>query len=96
MKKKFKNIFNNFQDAYFEADRNGKFTLVGPAALQMYGYNSESELIGLAAENLYADQQVERTTSIIIQHTKYTGFCNSGKTKRWICILGFNERAKAI
>ncbi|MFZ4400356.1 MAG: PAS domain S-box protein [Bacteroidales bacterium] len=52
---KLKNIFNNLQDAFFQVDINGKFTLVSPSAVLMYAYNSENEMLGLPAENLYAN-----------------------------------------
>ena len=52
---RFHNIFNNLQDAYFEADKKGKLTFVSPSALKMYGYNSAEELLGINAVNLYAD-----------------------------------------
>ena len=55
---RFKGIFNNLQDAFFQADINGKFTLVSPSALQMYGFQSADEMIGMPAINLYANVSV--------------------------------------
>ncbi len=102
--KKFKNIFNNFQDAYFEADRNGKFTLVGPAALQMYGYNSESELIGLPAENLYANPEVrEELLQLLSSSPSIRDFVSQAKRKDgsafWVSMnvqKQFNENEEFI
>jgi PAS domain S-box-containing protein len=51
-----KGILDNLQDAYFQADMSGKFTMANPAALRMYGYDSFTELLGQPAQNLYADQ----------------------------------------
>lgn len=48
-------IFNNMQDAYFEADSTGKFTMVNPMALKMYGLTAEDVIIGEPATSLYAD-----------------------------------------
>ena len=48
-----KGIFENLQDAYFQADLTGKFTLVSPSAIKMYGYRSLDELLGQQAELLY-------------------------------------------
>ncbi len=55
---RFRSIFNNLQDAFFRADINGNFTLISPSAVQMYGYNSTEELIGMPAVNLYANPLV--------------------------------------
>jgi PAS domain S-box-containing protein len=102
--KKFKNIFNNFQDAYFEADRNGKFTLVGPAALQIYGYNSESELIGLPAEYLYANPEVrEELLQLLSSSPSIRDFVSQAKRKDgsafWVSMnvqKQFNENEEFI
>jgi two-component system cell cycle sensor histidine kinase/response regulator CckA len=48
-------IFENMPDAYFRADRDGRFLLVNPCAARQWGYDSTSEMIGLPAEQLYAD-----------------------------------------
>ncbi len=48
-------ILENLQDAYFQADLGGKFSLVNPAAVKMFGYISVEEMIGKAAESLYAN-----------------------------------------
>jgi PAS domain S-box-containing protein len=48
-----KNIFKTLQDTYFQADLSGKFGLVSPSALKMYGYRSVDELLGQPAEILY-------------------------------------------
>ncbi|MEI6277334.1 MAG: PAS domain S-box protein, partial [Prolixibacteraceae bacterium] len=53
---KFRSIFNNLQDAFFQADLSGRFTLVSPSAVRMYGYDSESEMKGMPASKLYADE----------------------------------------
>jgi len=55
---RFKGIFNNLQDAFFQADINGKFTLVSPSAVEMYGFQSAEEMIGMPAINLYANVSV--------------------------------------
>jgi PAS domain S-box-containing protein/putative nucleotidyltransferase with HDIG domain len=48
-------ILDNLQDAYFQTDLSGKFTVVNPRAVQMYSYSSTNGLIGQPASNLYAD-----------------------------------------
>jgi PAS domain S-box-containing protein len=54
-KHELQNIFNNLQDAYFQADINGIFTKVSPSAVRMYRYKSAEEMIGMPAANLYAN-----------------------------------------
>ncbi len=55
---RFKSIFNNLQDAFFQADLKGNFTLISPSAASMYGYLSTEEMIGMPAISLYADHTV--------------------------------------
>ena len=50
-------ILDNLQDAYFQADSAGRFTIVNPKAVVMYGYQSIEELIGLNAEILYENTE---------------------------------------
>ncbi|MFZ4398977.1 MAG: PAS domain S-box protein [Bacteroidales bacterium] len=54
-KLELQNIFNNLQDAYFQADIKGIFTKVSPSAVRMYRYKSAEEMIGMPAVNLYAN-----------------------------------------
>jgi PAS domain S-box-containing protein len=65
-----KGIFNNLQDAYFRADLSGKFTIVSPSAVKMFGYDNENELIGQPAEIPYADPN-ER--AVLLERLKITG-----------------------
>jgi len=58
-----KGIFENLQDAYFQTDIKGNFTVVSPSAIKMYGFESVDELIGQPAEILYFDHQ-ERDSMI--------------------------------
>lgn len=48
-------ILDNLQDAYFRADELGRLVFVNPAAPTMYGLASEEAMMGLVAEDLYAD-----------------------------------------
>jgi len=50
-----KGIFENLQDAYFQTNLSGCFTIVSPSSVKMYGYQSADELIGLSADKLYFD-----------------------------------------
>ena len=53
--RKLRDILDNIQDAYFRADRSGRFTMLSPSVARMYGYDSTQELIGQPADVLYAD-----------------------------------------
>jgi PAS domain S-box-containing protein len=54
---RFRGIFNNLQDAFFQADLSGNFTLVSPSALRIFGYESVEEMIGKPASILYANKE---------------------------------------
>jgi PAS domain S-box-containing protein len=53
-------IFNNIQDAFFQADLSGTLTMVSPSAISMYGYNSAGELLGRPTRMLYGDPLVRK------------------------------------
>lgn len=55
--KQSQRILDNMQDAYFQADLSGRFTIINPKAVTMYGYLSASEMIGQPAETLYANSE---------------------------------------
>ena len=57
----FRNIYNNLQDAFLQADLSGNFTRVSPSALRIYGYDSEDELIGKPANMLYANPNIRES-----------------------------------
>ena len=48
-------IFDNIQDAFFQADLSGKFTLVSPSAVRMYGFDTTDELLAKPTKELYGD-----------------------------------------
>jgi len=77
-----KGIFENLQDAYFRADLTGKFTLISPSAIRLYGYNSIDELIGQQAEILYYDPK-ERVSlfSRLRSESQVLDFVGRGKKK---------------
>jgi PAS domain S-box-containing protein len=52
---RLRGILDNLQDAYLRADLSGHFTMLSPSAVQMFGYDSIQEMLGLSAETLYAD-----------------------------------------
>ena len=64
-----KGIFENLQDAYFQADLSGKFILISPSVLKMHGYHSIDELLGQPAEIFYFDPK-ERHSVISILRTE--------------------------
>lgn len=52
--KRFRRIFESFQDTYYEADMNGIVTLLSPSVETLYGFKPE-EIIGKPATVVYAD-----------------------------------------
>lgn len=62
--KRLNGILDNLQDAFFEADLQGKFTFVNAMGVEMYRYSSKEELIGLPTKTLYADEQ-EREAMLV-------------------------------
>ena len=52
---KLQDILDKSSDAYFRSDASGHLNFVSLAALKLYGYASVEEMLGLPAENLYAD-----------------------------------------
>ena len=53
---RYRSIIDGMQDAYFQAGQDGRLTLANQAAALMYGFKSPSEMIGIDARSLYADQ----------------------------------------
>lgn len=81
-KERLQNIFNNLQDAYFEADLKGKFTTISPSAITMYGCYSFEEMQNLRAQDLYADpQDRERLFTLLNEKKSVSDFVCLGKRK---------------
>jgi len=53
---RFRRIFESFQDTYYEADMDGKITILSPSVETHYGYKPE-ELIGKPATVVYANPE---------------------------------------
>jgi PAS domain S-box-containing protein len=78
----FKNIFNNLQDAYFEADINGSLTKMNAKAPKMFGYDSVDEMLGLPVNNLYANINVRLDLiSKLSKQDSVVDFITQGKRK---------------
>ena len=71
-------IFDNLQDAFFQADLSGRFTLISRSALPMYGYGTPEELIGQPASLLYANHH-DRETML-------DGLRKSGHLEDFVCL----------
>ena len=50
-------ILENVQDAYVRVDLDGRILMVSPSAVDLYGYRSMEEMIGLPTTALYATQE---------------------------------------
>lgn len=74
---RLKGIFENLQDAYFQADLSGKFTLVSHSSLKLYGYQSVDELIGQPAEKLYFHPHERESLLSVLR--------SAGRVEDYIC-----------
>ena len=86
---RLQSIFNNLQDAYFEADATGKFTTVSPSALKLYRYATLEEMIGLPAVTLYANPtERENLINLLLKEGSIIDFICQGirkdKTTFWV------------
>lgn len=87
-----KRILDNLQDAYFQADLDGYFTIVNPRAVQMYGFDSIDQMVGLPAQTLYVNTQ-ERNTMLenLKKHGYITDYsCQSRKKDGMIFWVSMN------
>ncbi len=50
---KYRSVIENMQDAFFHVDREGRFVLVSPSAVSLFGFSSVEEMIGTSAVDLY-------------------------------------------
>jgi len=77
---KLQGIFDNLQDAFFQADLAGLFTMASPAALQMYRFESLEQLIGTPATSLYANpSDREKLKSELLLKGKIEDFICKGQ-----------------
>lgn len=58
----YRSIIENIQDVFYRSDRDGKLIMISPSALNMFGYNSMDEVIGLDIANDFYFNSKERTT----------------------------------
>jgi two-component system, cell cycle sensor histidine kinase and response regulator CckA len=58
---RFRGILDNLQDAYFRTDAEGRFVLVSPSSVALYGYDSAEDMLSLPSDVMYADQEDRRT-----------------------------------
>jgi len=78
----FKYIFNNLQDAYFEADISGRFVKINETAPKIYGYESEDEMMNMPALNLYANENDRsKIISLLSSQGKVIDFICKAKRK---------------
>lgn len=50
---KYRSIIENLQDVYYRTDLNQKLTLISPSGLQLFGYQSEEEMVGRDLNNFF-------------------------------------------
>ncbi len=79
---KLKRILDNLEDAFFQGDLDGNCTYLNPAALRMFGYDNESEILGQSLTNLYNDAlDRQKVMEEIKKHGKITDLICKGKRK---------------
>ena len=80
--KRLQNIFNNLQDAFLQTDIDSKITVVSTSAISMFGYSDINQIIGLPAENMYANpKDRERLMVLLSEHGSVKDFICEGKRK---------------
>ena len=56
--KKYRTIVNNMQDVFYRVDNNGRIILISPSAMDLLGYDSAEEILGLnVAESFYTKSE---------------------------------------
>ncbi len=72
--KKFRNIFESFQDLYFRAHINGTIELISPSVESLTGYDMD-ELIGSSVLDVYADPgDRDRLMKILLKTGKVSNY----------------------
>ncbi len=66
---KFRGIFENLQDIYIRADRQGRITMVSPSVLKRSGYTPE-EVLGQHVTQFFVDKKVIRRALFKLVRTK--------------------------
>jgi PAS domain S-box-containing protein len=101
--KKFRNIFESFQDIYYHADLNGKMIVVSPSVQEITGYSPE-EIIGKSlAEFTTSGERLKDFLEEIFIQTKVKNYETGLKTKSGRIIqsisnikLAFDEEGQPI
>jgi PAS domain S-box-containing protein len=55
--KSYRNIIENLQNAYIQADREGIVTLASPSASRMFRFDSTEEMLGISATSFYKNKE---------------------------------------
>lgn len=63
-------IFENLQDAYFRTDKSGKFSVVSPSAVRMYGFKDKEELLGQPDDLLYYQSSDREMMLSLLRNTE--------------------------
>jgi len=65
---KYKRIFENLQDVFYQTDMNGRITEISPSIKKQSGYDRE-ELIGRQVAEMYVDQADSKKLMSVFQKT---------------------------
>ncbi|MGQ8335709.1 PAS domain S-box protein [Sunxiuqinia sp. A32] len=75
-KEKLQGILDNLDDAYFQIDMEGNITYINSSAVNMFGYSSVQEMIGMPVINLYESRKERKRILKKLHH--------SGKIHDWV------------
>ncbi|MCK5147652.1 response regulator [bacterium] len=79
--KKYRSIFESFQDLYYQTDINGIITVLSPSVKIMTGYSPE-ELIGHSVKEVYVDlSQRKRLFRLLLKNGKVANYEQKLKKK---------------
>jgi PAS domain S-box-containing protein len=79
---KLQRIFDNLQDAFFETDKDGKFTTVSPSALPIFRYETIDEMLCMPTINLYANlDERDKMLAILSEKGKIVDYIGLARRK---------------
>ena len=76
--KRYKNILNNLQDAYMQADNEGNIIIASPSAASMYHYDTPEEMIGIPSIKFYKHPEVRE---YVLNELKKNGKLENNETE---------------
>ena len=79
---RYRSIFENIMDGYYQTDMEGRLLLVNPAGLRMFGYASLDEMPTGKAQDVYPDPGIrERFMAQLLAQGRIQGYVNEVRRK---------------